>query len=542
MDIASLANLLLFLGALGVSLATQDDDSSSDSSDSDSLYDEDDYQRTDRLGSGNDSVTADGDNLAWFMGDGDDSLSGSSGADFADLGAGDDSATMGAGNDIARAGTGNDTVGGGNGADLAYGGDGNDNLFGDLGDDSLGGDGGNDVLAGGSGSDVLSGGLGDDLISGFSSLGGATSAMGASDGVDQLLGGAGNDTLILGRGDVGTGGAGNDTFQMDTRWRDGSDAFRITDYTDGQDRLVVHYAQSYNADTSAPVTPTITVRLSADGQSSVILMNGTAIAIVEGVTDLTAADISLLADTETDTTYQPNNFDGTLPGTDSADTTTGTEGRDYGRFGDGADSASGGNGNDSLLGEDGADTLSGDAGNDTLIGGEGNDALSGGLGNDAMSGDTGNDVATGGAGADRILGGAGDDTLSGFDLDGAGGTNAAIDGVDTLSGGDGADTLILGRGDIGTGGAGADTFSLDAGNPDATTFATITDYIRGTDSINLHYTRVLNPQGVEVPPVVTVTMGPNNAYAVITFNGDPIAHVTGATTLTLADITLVPEG
>ena len=45
-----------------------------------------------------------------------------------------------------------------------------------------------------------------------------------------------------------------------------------------------------------------------------------------------------------------------------------------------------------------------------------------------------------------------------------------------------------------------------------------------------------------MPPVVTVIMGPSNAYAVITFNGDPIAHVTGATTLTLADITLVPEG
>lgn len=543
MDIASLANLLLFIGALGVSFAMQDSDSSSDSDEGDSLYNESDYERTDRLGSENDIVTADTDNLAWFMDGGDDRLTGSSGNDYADLGTGDDSASMGAGNDIIEAGAGNDTVSGGNGNDFGLGGEGADNFFGDLGNDSLDGGDGNDTLAGGSGADVLSGGLGDDLISGFSTLGGATGSLAASDGADLLFGGNGNDTLILGRGDAGTGGAGNDTFQMDTRWRDGTETFRITDYTDGEDRLVVHFAQLYSAETSLPVPPTITVRLSADGQSSVIVMNGTAIATVEGVTDLTAADVTLLADTETDTAYQPNNFDSILPGTANADTSTGTGGNDYGRFGDGNDSASGGNGNDSLRGEDGADTLSGDAGNDTLIGGANNDLMSGGEGSDAIACDTGNDVATGGAGADRLFGGAGDDTLSGFDLNGAGGTDAAIDGADWLSGGDGNDSLILGRGDTGTGGAGADTFILAAtSNGDATSFTTISDYVRGTDGIKLRYTRVLNTEGVEVPPVVTVTMGPSNAYAVITFNGDPIAHVTGATTLTLADITLVPEG
>jgi hypothetical protein len=36
-------------------------------------------------------------------------------------------------------------------------------------------------------------------------------------------------------------------------------------------------------------------------------------------------------------------------------------------------------------------------------------------------------------------------------------------------------------------------------------------------------------------------MGPNNAYAIIRFNGDILAHVTGATTLTTADIRLVRE-
>ena len=543
MDVPSLVNLLLFIGAFGASLSLSGDDSDdSTTTDADSLYDSADYARTDRFGDEDDDVTAYEDDLAWFMEGGDDRLTGSATDDYANLGQGDDSATMGAGNDIVEAGDGADSVNGGNGNDLALGDAGNDNIFGDLGDDSLGGEEGDDLLAGGTGADILSGGLGNDVISGFSTLGGATASMRAADGTDQLFGGEGDDTLLLGHGDVAAGGAGDDIFTMDARWRDGGDAFRITDYTAGQDSIVLQYAQSYDASTSLPVDPTVTVRLSADGQSSIISVDGTAIAVVEGVTNLDPADILLEPDAETDTTYLPENFDTVLDGTTGPDSETGTADADYGRFGAGDDSATGGDGQDSLLGEDGADSLAGDAGNDTLIGGAGDDALDGGVDNDAMSGDTGDDALNGGAGADRLIGGAGDDTISGFDPDGAGGTASAIDGADSLFGGDGADALILGRGDSATGGAGADSFALDDGaNPDASNFATITDYLRGTDQIELHYTPVLNAQGVEVPPTLTVIMGPSNAYAVIMFNGEPLAHVTGATTLTAADITLVRE-
>ncbi len=544
MDVATLANFLLFLGAFGASLAFGEEDTTetdNTADDNDALYDSADYARTDRLGDGDDSATADADNLAWFMEGGDDSLTGSSAKDFADLGSGDDTAAMAAGNDIVRAGAGNDSVSGGNGNDLAYGGDGADNLFGDLGDDSLSGDAGDDWLAGGSGVDFLAGGDGNDVISGFSTLGGATASMTAADGADQLSGGAGDDRLIMGRGDAATGGAGADRFEMDARWNDGTGTFTIKDYTAGSDSILLSYAPTFDPNTSLAVPPAVTVQASADGQSSIILLNGTAIATVEGVTDLTAADILLQPDTTTDTAYQPEDFDNTLPGTAGADSATGTAGDDYGRFGDGADSALGGDGADSLLGEGGADTLSGDAGADTLSGGDGNDALSGGAGNDLLGGDLGDDALSGGAGADRLIGGGGNDTLSGFDADGAGGTDAATDGADSLSGGVGDDTLMLGRGDLGIGGTGADTFALDAANPDATAIITVQDYIRATDRIEVHYPRVLNGQGTEIPPTVAILMGPNNAYAVIMFNGDPLAHITGATTLTLADITLIPE-
>jgi Ca2+-binding RTX toxin-like protein len=541
MDIATLVNLLLFVGAFGASLAAGDYTSSA-SDENDRLYDSDDYSRTDRLGNGDDFVTADTDNLAWFMEGGDDSLTGSSTADYADLGAGDDQASMGAGNDIVLAGAGSDTLHGDNGNDTMRGEDGDDNIFGDLGDDSLDGDAGNDQLAGGSGADILSGGLGDDLISGFSTQGGAAARMGAPDGADQLFGGAGDDRLILGRGDTATGGSGDDRFEMDARWRDGTGAMVISDFRMGEDSLILQHAQTFDPDTSLPLQPTLTVQITPDGLSSQILLNGSLVAIVEGVPNLDPAAITLQADPSVDSSYRAENFDTTLPGTPEGDSTAGTAGDDYGRFGAGNDSVTAGAGNDSLLGEDGADTLLGETGNDTLSGGQGNDALSGGAGDDLLRGELGQDALAGGDGADWLFGGAGDDTLSGHGPDGAGGTASTIDGADRLFGGDGADTLILGKGDFGTGGTGADLFWLDgSSNADATTFATLGDYQRGTDRIEIRYTPVFGTNDVEVPPTLSVTMGPNNAYAIIQFNGDILAHVTGATTLTTADIRLVRE-
>lgn len=541
MDVATLVNLLLFVGAFGASLAAGDDSGSADA-EIDRLYDSDDYSRTDRLGSGDDTVTADADNLAWFMGGGDDELSGSSAADYAALGTGDDQARMGAGNDIVLAGDGNDSLDGDNGNDLLRGEAGEDNIFGDLGDDSLGGDAGNDSLAGGSGADILSGGLGDDLLSGFSLSGGAGAGMGAPDGADQLFGGAGDDRLILGRGDSATGGTGADRFEMDARWRDGTGVVVITDFRAAEDSLLLMHAQTLAPDTSLPVAPTLTVQTTADGLSSQILLNGSLVAVVEGVPDLDPALITLQADASVDPGYLADDFDTALPGTDQADSATGGAGDDYGRFGAGADSAAGGAGDDSLLGEDGADRLSGEAGNDTLSGGLGEDALSGGAGDDRLRGELGDDLLTGDDGADRLFGGAGDDTLSGHNADGAGGTATAIDGTDRLEGGAGDDLLILGKGDLGLGGAGTDTFRLDATtNADVANFATLEDYQRGTDRIEVQYTPVCNASGVEVPPVLTVIMGPNNAYAVIQLDGEPLAHVTGATALTAADIRLVRD-
>lgn len=95
MDVATIADFLLFFGAFGASFALDNEESSGPRPEEDSLYDREAYDRTDRLGDADDEVTADADNLAWFMEGGNDALTASDGADFADPGPGDDRADMG---------------------------------------------------------------------------------------------------------------------------------------------------------------------------------------------------------------------------------------------------------------------------------------------------------------------------------------------------------------------------------------------------------------------------------------------------------------
>lgn len=562
MDTTLIVNFLLFLGAFGASFASQSDDSTDDSGtpldDPDALYQRADYSGVRSGTAGDDDATADQDNLAWFMEAGDDTVTGSSSRDYASLGTGDDAASMGAGNDIVEAGAGNDLIAGGNGNDIELGEAGNDSLSGDLGEDSLSGGTGNDQLLGGSGADILAGGDGDDTISGFNANAGATAQMTGSDGGDELFGGTGNDTLLLGRGDAATGGTGDDTFQLDGRWRDGTGVFTIHDYSGADDQIVLMYAPSIDPHTSLPIVPQITVETSADGASALIKMNGTLIAQVEGGAGLKASDIGLQADTTTDTSYQANAYASEVHGTTGADTYTGTTdptawiteagadrvtgsmAADYARLGDGDDVADMGAGADSVRGDAGNDDLGGDAGNDTLHGGDGNDTVDGGADTDIVVGGLGNDLMTGGAGADQVFGGGGDDTVSGYTATGGGEDSlTAIDGADSLYGGEGSDRMIIGRGDFAAGGLGNDTFHLDARWDEASAIATINDYLPGADRIELEYTPTYGAGGAEIPPVVTVIMGPNNAYAVITLNSNPVAHVTGATGLTLADVTLV---
>jgi Ca2+-binding RTX toxin-like protein len=432
----------------------------------------------------------------------------------------------------------------------------------------VGGD-GEDSLWGGTGADTLLGGAGNDTISGFDPLKAGANAMFAGDGIDLLSGGEGDDRLLVGRGDLAVGGAGNDTFAMDTRWTDGSGQFVIDDFKRGADTLELTYSPSYDAVTGAEVVPKLTVALSPGGESSQIFMNGTAIATVNGVKDLAVSDIKLVASVYNDSNYDPSNYATESFGTNGNDTLnasgstayfaqggndkfTGSNLADYADVGigndsadmgagndsalggEGTDSLTGGDGNDSLRGGNGKDTLRGDGGDDQVFGDAGDDTLAGGLGNDSLDGGAENDQLTGGFGADSLYGGAGNDTISGYENATSNPTGAgANEGKDMLYGGAGADNIWVGTGDSAYGGSENDVFMMDRNRLDAKDATSIEDFAFG-DKIEIHY-----PKGTTAPVITLAATGVTGETNVLA-DGQVIAKVvSGALVLSLSYIKTV---
>jgi hypothetical protein len=140
---------------------------------------------------GNDDIVLDDElpQSAEFCGDaGNDTLFGSSNADYL---------KGGAGNDLLHGLAGPDVLIGGGGNDVLYGDGGNDIMVGDAGNDVLYGGTGNDELFGGDGDDVLYGDQGDDIILGQA-------------GSDHLYGDSGRDVMIGGTGRDFVFGEGHD--------------------------------------------------------------------------------------------------------------------------------------------------------------------------------------------------------------------------------------------------------------------------------------------------------------------------------------------
>ncbi len=224
-------------------------------------------------GSGNDTITGDGNDNEIAGGDGDDFLLGGSGNDSVYGNEGSDSLRGNDGDDFITGGAGNDSFNGGNGQDTLRGGSGNNvldggtdintvdysdhtaavtvdlaagtassgsntdslanfrNIIGGSGDDwlagstaantinggdgndTIGGNSGNDSLVGDDGNDMLYGDAGNDTLSG---LNGADSIDGGA-GADLMYGGAGNDYFAAndGTGDTLDGGGGTDRAYKD---------------------------------------------------------------------------------------------------------------------------------------------------------------------------------------------------------------------------------------------------------------------------------------------------------------------------------------
>ncbi len=290
-------------------------------------------------------------------------------------------------------------------------------LNGAAGDDVVSGEAGNDTVLGGTGDDVLDGGEGRDLVDFSSGAGPVVVDLGA-----ESASGAGTDALTSFESALGTslddaltgnalgnwlgGGAGNDTLVGglgDDSLAVGAGGAESLDGGEGRDL----------ADFSAR-DAAVTVLL-ADGIEA---DSGTVLVGIENVVG-TAEDDVIVGDAE----------------------------RNW------------------LNGGAGDDVVSGEGGNDTLIGGTGDDILDGGEGRDLadFSGDAGPVVVDLGA---ESASGAGDDVL--ISIESALGTGLAdaltgSDAANWLGGGAGNDTLVGGLGDdslaLGLGGA----ESLDGG-------------------------------------------------------------------------------
>ncbi len=147
---------------------------------------------------------------------------------------------------------------------------------------------------------------------------------------------------------------------------------------------------------------------------------------------------------------------------------------------------------DSLTGDLGANAFTGNAGNDTMLASDGFDTLEGGDGNDSLSGMNQGDVIIGGNGNDWLGGGKGQDSIDG------GADN------DTLLGGLGGDTL--------TGGSGVDTFVFTTAPDGTINVDTISDFVSGTDLIQLSATIFGAFAGLAGQTVGLASLSGNLAY------------------------------
>jgi len=401
---------------------------------------------------------------------------------------------------VSQGTSGNDTLTGTSGADTTYGYDGNDTITGANGNDVLYGGNGNDSLSGGNNNDYLDGGPGDDSMEG----GGHDDTYYYASGHDYIDDSSGTDTLIFANG-----------------WTIGQMTFDRYIADDNDLVIGINAANSVTIEgqlgntrdmetytfQAGNVTPN-TIVVTFHGSSG----NDTMTGIVYG-------------GSQNDIMYGYDGND-TMNGGDGADTLYGGNDNDTMSGGQGNDIIYGGAGNDYMEGNPGADTfvyesgldqvndyntnsandtlwisggrtisdlsfsnvstshtkitltastheiqvdylrggsqhhvewvkfddgfltslpdyaswLNGTSGNDTvagngsdntLVGFAGNDTMTGGSGNDDMHGGAGNDTLDGDNGTNLLYGGDGDDILYGEG------------GLDTLHGGDGEDTFIF---------------------------------------------------------------------------------------------------
>lgn len=254
------------------------------------------------------------------------------------------------------------------------------------------------------------------------------------------------------------------------------------------------------------------------------------------------SDMASILGANNDDAYTGGPNDDAIGGTDGGDAIFGNEGNDTLDGGAGADELYGDLGDDSLLGGAGQDFLVGEDGDDTLMGGDEDDRIFGGDGNDQLAGDAGDDFLQGGFGADTLSGGACNDTLDGTYGERIGdGPLVDTDQADQLFGGDGDDAILIGKGDIATGGEGRDSFITGSDALTEADVGHVSDFDPTQDVIEIMFDPDKTPN-----PLITVMDAADGSGANVYFNGGLILTLGGAqgleaSMIQLRPITLSPE-
>ncbi|PJE38752.1 hypothetical protein CVM52_01100 [Pseudooceanicola lipolyticus] len=423
---------------------------------------------------------------------------------------------------------GNDTLDGQGGDDILLGGKGKDRLIGGAGNDEISGDAGKDRIAAGLGNDIITLGLDGDRIDGgdgidtldasgvsaktyidlkeqaagvdgkrsSESVSAIENVIGSdqadrifgSDGANRIEGGAGNDIIHgLGGDDVIDGGTGRDELIGGK----------------GDDTVLIR-GDEKSADGDKG-TDTLS---GAKAERALKIDHENGIYRGDDTVKMTGFE-RFVGSRFDDTITGKQEFDDHIAGGRGADKIDGLSGLDTADYSASSKGVDVDLGRKTQKGGDAAgdrltsiENLVGSAGNDTLSGGSDNTAnmIDGGAGNDRISGGKGDDTLSGGLGKDRLDGRAsGDDRMNGGD---GADVLLAKDGLDRMFGDGGNDTLIFGAGDgdaadIGTGGAGSDTFVIRKGSD-----AEITDFTE-VDRLDLSDFGFASTEGVRALTIDT---------------------------------------
>lgn len=342
-----------------------------------------------------------------------------------------------------------------------FGGDGNDSITGSSGVDALDGGDGNDKVAGGKGNDEIDLGDGDDLF--LWRVGDGNDEVYGDEGEDtvRFIGTVGSENYIAIFGSGGlamVGIAGGDFLQLDDVERiqvqalAGADHITVGELA-GTDVTGIAVDLATTAGGIAPdaaidfvsvhgTTNNDIVELDWSGTSVLVSGLPAEVSIVHaGVTDR----LLIYGDTGNDIIDASGMPSGKVAleiyGESHDDVIFGSLGSDW---------IDGGTANDVVNGGAGNDLVDGSHGNDVAFGGGGNDTVFGGGGYDTIRGGAGNDVLDGGEDFDQLYGGLGNDTLTGGL------------GLDYAFLGDGNDLFVAGYGtDLVQGAAGFDTLQFN---------------------------------------------------------------------------------